>query len=441
MKPSDTQDQSGQSQIFYYATIALVVGFHFVFVAFFAANFPVADDYSNLLLSTIAFANADTPGETIELLLQHHTMHITAFNRAVAFSYYSVFGELDFRHLIFIGNGLLMLLVLLLIKTVGDIPDKKLIVTVLVLILAHPASGITSLWAITSLSNYGVWIFGCSAICLAWRLPDSFFGFLLVVFLCLASALTLGNGMLALPICLLIYLYRKKNGWEKLAVITAGAFVTVYIFDLLSPNNAAILAMRRISMEYFLTHPWHAISHTASFFGSYLSRAQSAATFFGLLGAAYIAIRLWRSRYGGPSLHLSLLVFVAISITAASASRISMQSTTEGSEIARYYFYSNLFWAMLFLDFVHSTPVIIGRVWRYRTVSISVFFAIALLVTHYYSSFRLAEERLNVQKVLFDKYVLMEDSSDKSGLNLILGAVSDNLIKAQAQGVYDASLE
>jgi hypothetical protein len=150
--------------------MALVV-FHFIFVAYFALDIPIADDYSNLLMSTVTASEADGAAEVLQLVFQQHTLHITAFNKFIALGYYGLNNDINFRHLIFAGNGLLVATALLLVASIGSLPYRRLIVAVCLLMLVHPASGVTSLWAITSLSIRPRCLSWCCCWAVSPRLP------------------------------------------------------------------------------------------------------------------------------------------------------------------------------------------------------------------------------------------------------------------------------
>lgn len=82
-----------------------------------AYNFPVEDDFNSALsfISDFAFGNLSV-GEKLKLIFSQYNEHRIVFDRLIFLADYGLFSELNFRHLILIGNLSLVLIWVLFYK-------------------------------------------------------------------------------------------------------------------------------------------------------------------------------------------------------------------------------------------------------------------------------------------------------------------------------------
>lgn len=337
------------------ALLLLLFGLLSCFLIFFvmshSSRFPVADDYADILLSMVRIREAGNGSEVMEVIFGQHNLHISAYTRLISLAWMKLSGSIDLRSLIVIGNLHVLAIAALCLATLPEMPARNWVAATFLLLFLHPSSGSTPLWAMASISNFGVWLSGFGALSLAYRHPDSWPLSTLVVFLASASTFTLGNGVLVLPLCVAIYLYRSESWSLRLVIVLVALPLTMWYLHLLSPANPYLYEVRQKSMEMALTSPWLALEHSASILGGFLAPSHRVAVVLGLGGMAYSIARFCRHWRKGPRLQLWLLLFVLASVAAISMARLSHQGIlTDGSSISRYVFYSQLFWCILFLD-------------------------------------------------------------------------------------------
>ena len=101
-----------QRSFFAYFLLALIPVISYVFlVVHFSVNIPILDDYDTVL------AYLNTPGSLrYQTLFEQHNEHRVVWTRLVAEVFYDLFGQVDFRNLIYVGNLAFLLIFALLLK-------------------------------------------------------------------------------------------------------------------------------------------------------------------------------------------------------------------------------------------------------------------------------------------------------------------------------------
>jgi hypothetical protein len=417
--------------------LLVLLAAHYNFVSRFALDFPIADDGSDILLSTLDAHKAQSAGEVLRVIFRQHTAHITAFNKSVAMSYHLLFGELNFRHLIFFGNSLVVLTAMFLIYLLRGSREFHLAAAIVLLIVLHPRSWASHQWAITSLSNFGVWVFGFSSLYLALHRPDLRRYAATAILLASCASFTLGNGLLTLPLLAVIFLLRCETPQDKLTWAALCLVLTAVYFQLLSPQDGAIADLRRESLAMALARPDRALLHGAAITGTFFSSNPLAATIAGLVGLAYLAWRLLGILRKDASISLWLLLFTALSIAAITANRLAFQASADSSTIVRYYYYSQLFWAVLFVDAYPRLLTRSSELRRRAVLSGTAIIAALLLWQHYDKAYPEAELRYEVHSTLMQQLLLEDPDAPTQERSFILSLLAVTLAESREAGVYD----
>src|SRR6266542_1891938 len=66
-------------------------------------NIPIMDDYEAILQFLLNFKSASF-GEKLALMFSQHAEHRLLFSRIVYVTYYTLFGHVNFKHIIFIAD-------------------------------------------------------------------------------------------------------------------------------------------------------------------------------------------------------------------------------------------------------------------------------------------------------------------------------------------------
>jgi len=172
------------------------IAYYFYLINLFAVNIPLQDDYGTM----IRFMNnyfAPTADKLSLLFSQTGNEHRLAFNRFVVLGLYSIFNEVNFKLLIFIGNIGLLFLFILLFK-ISQLRSKLPVFIGCAFLLFQIEHWESMTWAMAALSNYYVLLFALLSIyCLQQK---SVSGFYLSILLGIIATYTNGNGLFVLYI-------------------------------------------------------------------------------------------------------------------------------------------------------------------------------------------------------------------------------------------------
>lgn len=223
------------AQLLVSITLLIPVGIYFWVWDYYALNIPKWDDHA---LKAFLVEYLQAPGwlEKWQAIFRQHNEHRISVTRVVALLDYSVFGDLDFRRLMFYGNLSMLGVVALwwVLLHHNKKPFYALIpVPFIWLTLSHYEN---MYWGMASVQNFGVVILSVWALyCCVSRSRALF-----IVSLVLAAlaCLTSGNGLLVLPIGAgLLFLAPR---WRRLIVwlVASGVYGFVYFQDFTrSPAN------------------------------------------------------------------------------------------------------------------------------------------------------------------------------------------------------------
>ncbi len=226
------------AQLLVSITLLIPVGIYFWVWDYYALNIPKWDDHA-LKAFLVEYLQAPGWAEKWQAIFRQHNEHRISVTRLVALLDYSVFGDLDFRRLMFYGN-LSMLGVVALWWVVLHHNKKPFYALIPVpfiwLTLSHYEN---MYWGMASVQNFGVVLLSVWALyCCVSRSRALF-----IVSLVLAAlaCLTSGNGLLVLPIgAILLFLAPR---WRRLIVwlVASGGYIFVYFQDFTrSPANPDI---------------------------------------------------------------------------------------------------------------------------------------------------------------------------------------------------------
>ena len=200
-----------------------------------AYNFPYEDDFNSALsfLSDYTAANI-TVGDKLKLLFSQYNEHRIVFDRIVFLADYWLFGHLNFRHLILVGNVSLLLICLLFWKvTFRTLPPNQKLLFLLPVsyFLFSFQYWELATWSMAALQNLYVMPFALFSLYSLTRPGRT--AFVLACGAALLATYTSGNGMFSfvagIPILLLLKSYRKLTGWLLTAAVAIGFYFWHYI--------------------------------------------------------------------------------------------------------------------------------------------------------------------------------------------------------------------
>jgi len=232
--------------------VALPIIVHFVYLWLYAVNIPRYDDYEAILAFLNSFKNAPFK-ERISLLFIPHFEHRIATSRATYALYYLIFGNINFRAIIFFNFGLLLLLFYVLTLHIKKALPQTWIYASIVL-----SFGLFDLincenadFAMSGIQNYGVilcfagsmWFYGK-----AGRI--NLLPALLLQILCIYTS---GNGHVG-AFFIVIYTLFTRDKWKIItAIITIGIFSPIYYYHYEVPPGRATAELSKIFAWFFHT--------------------------------------------------------------------------------------------------------------------------------------------------------------------------------------------
>jgi hypothetical protein len=221
------QRQLSSSNRFYWLLILATayLSWYFYYVIQYAVNIPYLDDYDAILNYILTFREVGFGAQLKSLLLPHNE-HIMTMTRIVSWVSYGLTGKIDFRNLLLIGNGLLVIQFVFLYRLFT--PSNRFSVIyflVVILVFLNPQYSPTSFWAMALWSNIWVLLPVTLSIFLLsnpkvwyWALPAA-----------LVSLFSNGNGLMIWPIGFFILLMDKRPlkqylVWGIAAIIACGSY-------------------------------------------------------------------------------------------------------------------------------------------------------------------------------------------------------------------------
>lgn len=215
-------------------TLLLPVALYYWLWDYYALNIPKWDDHA-LKAFLIQAAQADSASAFWQSVLAQHNEHRIGLTRLFAWLDYAVFERLNYRHLMFGGNLLLVSLLPLLGMLLAK--HKKplfalLPIPFLWLTLSHWEN---MYWGMAAIQNFGVVVL---AIWTFYALVQQERGwFVLALVLGAVTAYTSGNGLVVWPIAAFVLLLNKA--WKRALVWSAAGVLlfVVYFSDYVKPEG------------------------------------------------------------------------------------------------------------------------------------------------------------------------------------------------------------
>ena len=305
--------------------LAIPVIIYYVTIYENAYNFPYEDDFNSALsfISDYSFTGLNIWGK-LKLIFSQYNEHRIVFDRLVFLADYGLFGQLNFRHLILIGN-LAQLLIGVLFFTVAFRPfllnQKLLYLLPVAYSLFSYQYWDLSTWSMAALQNLYVIpfaMFSLYSLCQPTRRA-----FALACGAAVLATYTSGNGLftfiVGMPLLLLLKSYRRLGIWVGLSIITIGLYFLKYMRPPYHPDIA----------DSLFNHTGRAVSYFFTLIGAMIGAGRpKLAILFGitsLLVTLGLVSYLWyKKRLTAYLPLLSWLAFLYLTCLSLMASRSGM---------------------------------------------------------------------------------------------------------------------
>lgn len=200
---------------------------YFNMVNIYAVNLPYQDDYNAILEFLCKFKTANV-ADKFSLMFSQHVEHRLFFSRIIYVLYNDVFGKVNFRDLIFIGNLELVGVFLLFIYFVKKaVPDYWSIIAIIGGFCLFDLSNYENAdFAMCGICNYGAFLFFMLSLCFYDRPGKKFL--IPAVIVEVIGIFSSGGGMVG-ALCIIIFLIFNKDRFKLwVGISTFLLFVPLY---------------------------------------------------------------------------------------------------------------------------------------------------------------------------------------------------------------------
>jgi hypothetical protein len=213
--------------------LLLPILIYFTVWNYYAINIPKWDDHA-LKAFILEYAHAADWKAKIVALCRQHNEHRIVLTRIVAWIDYSIFGALNFKHLMLAGSLLLLGIIPLWHQLLKNNKKPLFALVPIPFIWLSLAFWENMYWGMASIQNFGVVTLSLWTIYLCISPKNG--PFLLSIFLAGVSVLTSPNGLFVLPIgAILLFLTQNRKRFA-LWIIVSGAFVFGYFYHYSRPG-------------------------------------------------------------------------------------------------------------------------------------------------------------------------------------------------------------
>jgi hypothetical protein len=346
------------------AFIVATVAWYFAYIHQHAMNVPFADDIYDVVKVLSDVEQAGSVADAFDILYAQHNDHRTISSRLVYGLTLIARGELDFRLLIFLANGALLLILCALYLSARQHPMKYLVLLPAAMVLFQLRFYGIMLWSMAAFAYFYVFLYGfCGLYCLHRVTPGRFAAACLLATL---ATFTLASGQLAwvMGFVSIVHqcLIRRTAHWRYLLGWSLLALIAWYCWRIgLETPNQPIAMLQR-----FIADPGYYVLYTLTLTGNAFSESSVAiaagagAAMLATLAAVTYATR----RHEDKRLELCCW-YIALTVVAMTLGR-APYSTIEYALSSRYSFPSVLLlsslWVLVAVRLKLRDPRLLGVV-------------------------------------------------------------------------------
>ncbi len=233
------------------------VVYYFGMLGWYAYDMPYMDDYPSLVdfLNKLPTASL---GERWRLLMEQNNFHRIVWVKGVSWLMYTLTGQVSFTVLQYIGSAALLLISWLLYRIFSDQhPTQRWLFLPVLFFIFQFQFWNNTFWAMASMSNLWTPAWALLAFWLSNQRREM--GALVVG---LMALLTVGNGILVLPLLLASFLFQRQIRW---AVMTLAVLIPAYALYFSGYSNpSSVSSASLLSPDRFS----HLLALDASFLGA-----------------------------------------------------------------------------------------------------------------------------------------------------------------------------
>ena len=239
-------------------TISWII-FYFLSVFKYSVNIPFADDHGHLLGYTNTFSSENVSNKIkLKHLWHNHTIHRTVLAKLTAVSVTKVFGELNFKWYIFIGNLGLVFFFILLYKNLNLGKNNKIHALIFALIVFVPIHTLSN-WALCTFGYFYLMLL--AALSFSFLIKGGYKNLMIAAIFAILSTLTYGAGLFVFLAAYIVLIINKDYKLPHFALWTA-VFIGWAIFylkgisrpDSYPPMGSMLFTNPDIVLGYFFAN-------------------------------------------------------------------------------------------------------------------------------------------------------------------------------------------
>lgn len=201
---------------------------------YYAVNIPKWDDHA-LKSFIIEYAGATDWQGKLSALVRQHNEHRIALTRLFAWLDFSVFGSLNYRHLMVAGNLLLLLAIPIWYGILKDNKKPYYALIPVPFLWLSLALWENMYWGMASIQNFGVVTLSLWSIYLS--VNKKFSLYVLAILLGLLAVFTSPNGILALPVSAVLLFLTGNRKRFALWILSSGGIGYLYFLNYIQPES------------------------------------------------------------------------------------------------------------------------------------------------------------------------------------------------------------
>ena len=360
--------------------ILLPPAIYFYFVYFYSLNLPFADDFTNLS-QTISIFQSTNFNEALSIFFALENGHRVAFTRFVYVLSYALFGEIDFRILILIGNIPLALLLFLFLRTLKVSRSNLLYFIPVSILLFQLQFWKNMTWAASALQHQYILLFTGLTFYLLGRKSNP--GLYSAFFFAVLSVFTHGGGWVTIFLGWIILLIQKR--YQKGSIWAGGVLLLGFFYFKNFHSNTNVFSGIQ-SLEGFKNF----LMFYSAFLGSSLSLDKMyIAAGFGVILSFYLCYLTWDKYFEKNIKVFMFMVYIFLNAILVAMARSGL--AVENVFAPRYKIVSVILIVLVYMSLAERfSPV--TKKWR-KFVAIGIIFA----ATSYFLSFKPGKDNLETR--------------------------------------------
>lgn len=362
-------------------TLVVIAGYYWVCFKN-AINFPMGDDMYQTTIWFQSFYNAPSSKEQLSHYFMQYNSHFLLFHYLCAVVDYYIVGHVSYRHLILVGNFLMLAVWYLLFRQFKE--DEKpnfLLFLPATLVLFTPVDQMVN-WAATAAHNGGMIFFGLFSL---WAFSRQSTKWSLIAIVALFMSMFSLVGGIAVPIAgILMFLFMPNKDYKQLGIWIIASLIFYCIFFSIWENIVVAKHKMNIANTFLLFFSF--LGSAASF----ESKFRVMAPVVGGLSSLICIYALFRTEYfkARPGILGALLFMAGIAaFTAIGRNYLGPLVAIKN----KYYWMQAVFTASVYITFV-KLPVFDGPKKQLLGLGLLMLFVTPVFISTYKKELRTIEK-------------------------------------------------